>query len=203
MDSGPFFATDDRAPYSKRQRELVAFSTTFANNRPRIFASCSRTYSSLFAGIIIFSMHIIILKTFFRSSYMKTWPLLLSFIQTRPLSQKCIFLYIFRSTFIGEFGLFVIVTFNVTTIYDGRLGPLINHWAMRYEAKHQYFKLLAQMMGNFINVPYSLSMRHQCLQAYLGASGSISDIDSPLMGKGATSKSVNTTMPALLKHVYR
>ena len=38
---------------------------------------------------------------------------------------------------------------------------------MRYEAKHSYFKQLANSMGNFINIPYSLAMRHQLYQCYL------------------------------------
>ena len=37
---------------------------------------------------------------------------------------------------------------------------------MRYEAKHQYFKHLSSTMGNFINICYSLAMRHQCFQCY-------------------------------------
>ncbi len=37
---------------------------------------------------------------------------------------------------------------------------------MRYEAKHSYFKKLAQSMDNFINLPHSLAMRHQQLQCY-------------------------------------
>jgi len=37
---------------------------------------------------------------------------------------------------------------------------------MRFEAKHSYFKQLAQAMGNFINLPYSLAMRHQQLRCY-------------------------------------
>ena len=37
---------------------------------------------------------------------------------------------------------------------------------MRFEAKHSYFKQLAQAMGNFINLPYSLAMRHQHLRCY-------------------------------------
>ncbi len=37
---------------------------------------------------------------------------------------------------------------------------------MRFEAKHSYFKRLAQTLGNFINLPYSLAMRHQQLQCY-------------------------------------
>lgn len=47
-----------------------------------------------------------------------------------------------------------------------RFGPLVRHWTMRFEAKHSYFKQLAQAMGNFINLPYSLAMRHQHLRCY-------------------------------------
>ncbi len=36
---------------------------------------------------------------------------------------------------------------------------------MRFEAKHKYFKKLASHIGNFINISYTLSMRHQFLQA--------------------------------------
>ena len=38
---------------------------------------------------------------------------------------------------------------------------------MRFEAKHQYFKRLTTSMGNFINLPHSLSVRHQCHQSYI------------------------------------
>lgn len=38
---------------------------------------------------------------------------------------------------------------------------------MRYEAKHKYFKTLASNIGNFINVPQTLAMRHQYLQCYI------------------------------------
>ena len=40
-------------------------------------------------------------------------------------------------------------------------------WCMRYEAKHAYFKHLAQVTGNFKNIMKTLSTRHQhymCLQ---------------------------------------
>ena len=47
-----------------------------------------------------------------------------------------------------------------------RLGPLICNWTMRFEAKNKYFKSLATRLGNFINLPYSLAMRHQQLQCY-------------------------------------
>ena len=44
---------------------------------------------------------------------------------------------------------------------------MICHWTMRFESKHSYFKHLANMMGNFTNVCYSLSLRHQLYQCYL------------------------------------
>lgn len=52
-------------------------------------------------------------------------------------------------------------------LYDHRFGPLVHQWTMRYEAKHKYFKTLASSIGNFINIPYTLAMRHQYLQCYL------------------------------------
>ena len=48
-----------------------------------------------------------------------------------------------------------------------RFSPLICHWTMWYEAKYSYFKQLANSMGNFMIIPYSLAMRHQLYQCYL------------------------------------
>ena len=50
----------------------------------------------------------------------------------------------------------------VVTDQSGNIGRLI----FCDEAKHAYFKGLAQSLGNFINLPYSLAMRHQHLQCY-------------------------------------
>ena len=47
-----------------------------------------------------------------------------------------------------------------------RFSPLVRHQTMRFEAKHSYFKQLAQAVGYFINLPYSLAMRHQQLRCY-------------------------------------
>ncbi len=47
-----------------------------------------------------------------------------------------------------------------------RFGPLVSHWTMRFEAKHNWFKGLAQQLGNYTNLPYTLSMRYQQLQCY-------------------------------------
>jgi len=48
-----------------------------------------------------------------------------------------------------------------------RRGPLVRNWAMRFEAKHNYFKKLSVRINNFKNIAYSLARRHQALQAYL------------------------------------
>ena len=48
-----------------------------------------------------------------------------------------------------------------------RYGPMIQHWTARYEAKHRYFKRLANVIGNFTNISYSLALRHQLYQCYL------------------------------------
>ena len=37
---------------------------------------------------------------------------------------------------------------------------------MRYEARHSYFKKLAQNIGNYINISWTLANRHQLLQCY-------------------------------------
>ncbi|CAN7944976.1 unnamed protein product, partial [Ixodes hexagonus] len=47
--------------------------------------------------------------------------------------------------------------------YILKYGPLVHIWAMRYEAKHQYFKDITKKMRNFKNITGSLSRRHQFL----------------------------------------
>ena len=51
-------------------------------------------------------------------------------------------------------------------VFVYRFGPLICHWTMRFEVKNKYIKGLAVRMGNFINAPYTLAVRHQQLQCY-------------------------------------
>ena len=47
-----------------------------------------------------------------------------------------------------------------------RFGPIVRGWTMRFEARHRHFKQLALQLGNFINIPFTLAMRHQKLQCY-------------------------------------
>ena len=42
---------------------------------------------------------------------------------------------------------------------------MVRSWCMRYESKHTYFKQVAISLGNFINVPLTVSERHQKLQS--------------------------------------
>lgn len=41
------------------------------------------------------------------------------------------------------------------------MGPVIHFWAMRMEAKHQYFKRIANKTNNFVNIKKTLAQRHQ------------------------------------------
>lgn len=63
-----------------------------------------------------------------------------------------------------------------------RLGPLTGSWCMRYEAKHHYFKKLSTIIGNFMNLPYTLSMRHQQWMCY--KSNSSGNFESSFLEKG-------------------
>jgi len=67
----------------------------------------------------------------------------------------------------------------------GRYGPLRNMWCMRYESKHQYFKSVAQTVGNFINIAQTLSNRHQMLQCYLFSEKHVlqEELELPSYGK--------------------
>jgi len=55
---------------------------------------------------------------------------------------------------------------------------------MRYEAKHSYFKKLAQVMGNFINIPYTLAKRHQLHQCYQNTTSPMTGMPRLTVGTG-------------------
>ncbi|KAK5647312.1 hypothetical protein RI129_002204 [Pyrocoelia pectoralis] len=42
-----------------------------------------------------------------------------------------------------------------------KMGPLVNLWAMRFEAKHAYFKNLVHSLKNFKSICSTLAFRHQ------------------------------------------
>lgn len=45
-------------------------------------------------------------------------------------------------------------------------GPLRLLWCMRFESKHQYFKMVARNCHNFVNIATTLSNRHQFRQCW-------------------------------------
>ncbi|XP_035989246.1 uncharacterized protein LOC110368027 isoform X1 [Fundulus heteroclitus] len=45
-------------------------------------------------------------------------------------------------------------------------GPLRSLWCMRFEGKHQYFKMVAHNCRNFVNIAKTLSDRHQFKQCW-------------------------------------
>jgi len=69
---------------------------------------------------------------------------------------------------------------------------------MRFEAKHSYFKQLAQAVGYFINLPYSLAMRHQQLRSACYQANSVTGIpgDRLIIGLG-----INTITPVVDDHL--
>ena len=67
---------------------------------------------------------------------------------------------------------------RTSTLIILRFGPLVWYWTMRYEARHHFFKRLAQNVGNFINLSYTLAVRHQMLQCYYHQSASASFLDN-------------------------
>ena len=56
----------------------------------------------------------------------------------------------------------LVIYCKVMFIYVCRTGPLLCTWCMRMEGKNSYFKHIAQI-GNFKNVAYSVTKRHQRL----------------------------------------
>ena len=64
-----------------------------------------------------------------------------------------------------------------------RFGPIVRYWTMRYEAKHNHLKKLAQNIGNFINVAWTLANRLQYWQCYQWSDGAVLT-DNPEIGPG-------------------
>ena len=64
----------------------------------------------------------------------------------------------------------------------------------RFEAKHQYFKKLAQTLGNFINISKTLANRHQLSQAFYR----LQAIDDIEFGKGMKSVEYQDDQPSTI-----
>ena len=69
-------------------------------------------------------------------------------------------------------------------LLECRYGPLIRYWTMRYEAKHNHLKKLAQNIGNFINISWTLACRHQYWLCYKWMDNDIMASEDPEIGPG-------------------
>lgn len=65
-----------------------------------------------------------------------------------------------------------------------RIGPLGQHWCMRYEAMHSYFKRLAKNAYNFRNMAKTLAKQQQHLMCYY--------LNSPGEGHGFLDEATST-----------
>ncbi|XP_066535471.1 uncharacterized protein [Hoplias malabaricus] len=54
-----------------------------------------------------------------------------------------------------------------------KLGPIVLFWAMRFEAKHGFFKRLSHVTCNFRNICKTMAYRHQMLLCYHLLSGNL------------------------------
>lgn len=52
-----------------------------------------------------------------------------------------------------------------------KFGPLVDIWAIRFEAKHQYFKDISRKVHNWKRISHTLAMRHQFCQCFYFISG--------------------------------
>ena len=89
------------------------------------------------------------------------------FIQMKVLFLRCILWFICLDLLISKLCNTNLLNIKLILFYNYRYGPLVRHWTMRYEAKYSYFKKLCQSIGNFINLPHTLAMRHEYFQCYL------------------------------------
>ena len=87
----------------------------------------------------------------------------------------------FRYFYVAYVYIFVLHFVHLTPF---RYGPLVKHWTMRFEAKHNHLKKLAQNIGNFINIPLTLASRHQYWQCYKWLDGVALMEDGPEIGPG-------------------
>ncbi|XP_042149023.1 uncharacterized protein LOC121837494 [Ixodes scapularis] len=74
-------------------------------------------------------------------------------------------------------------------------GPLRHVWCMRFKAKHQYFKGIARITRNFVNVTLTLSKRHQMRQCY----ERLSSLDVGYVPMAAAKEAAFMTLPTSLQ----
>lgn len=56
-----------------------------------------------------------------------------------------------------------------------QLGPLMQYWTMRFEAKHNFFKRISHVTCNFKIISKTMAIRHQVMLCYNFFSGNVFD----------------------------
>ena len=83
------------------------------------------------------------------------------------LFQSFTILFIFQNGCQGAYNVYL-----STLIIDNRFGPPSRYWCMRFEAKHSYFKSLAQRVKCFKNIAKTLADHQQNLMCYYASTNS-------------------------------
>lgn len=73
---------------------------------------------------------------------------------------------------------------------------------MRFEARHRYFKRMAQQLGNFINIAFTLAMRHQRLQCHYQLSSTLSGEEIEV-GPGESVSAPSVVHTNISQHWFR
>lgn len=79
-------------------------------------------------------------------------------------------LYSFHQSMLVYFPAKMIPKLHFLTEYDQAIydyGPIIKHWAMRYEGFHLYFKRISLRSNNYKNVAKMLATRYRLKQAFI------------------------------------
>lgn len=72
-----------------------------------------------------------------------------------------------------------------------KLGPLIQFWAMRFEAKHNFFKRVSNVTCNFRNICKTMAFRHQIAQCHNLMCGTVMSHNTEV-GRGHSTFLANT-----------
>jgi len=82
-------------------------------------------------------------------------------------------------------------------------GPLRNLWCMRFEAKHQYFKKLADVVKSHKNLSFSLAKRHQMRVSWeLMADGAVFENDVACCSKTYRFCDLPPELQLTVNHVF-
>ena len=73
------------------------------------------------------------------------------------------------------------------------VGPLVRFWAMRFEAKHNFFRRLSHIVCNFKNICKTIAYRHQYAQCYRFYKNSSLNDGTLVIGKGSVTLLANNT----------